>query len=549
MRFIWKGKVYQFLVLCFGLKTVSFLKGSKLNFTTGIFQAPFIFDRLGRSVGIHLKLKGIRLIIYLDDILVLSTSYEQCQIDAQIVVDTLVSLGFMIKAKKSVTTPSQKFFYLGYSWDTITMSCSLPPEKLDNIKFYCREVLKEQFFPVSLILTLNGTVLAARPAVPLARAMARGLQQLILTHYTSKTKAGLKKMISLTAYARENITWWLDLTQEECVLSLAAVPIWRSIRLATDASDLHWGAVLAGQAITDEWSVWEIQHTIAHKEWMAFEFTVRRNLAYLSGKLVTWHVDNQNARLAFINQGTVNDVWLCRKVVDLLLLLHEHQILVVPVYVRSVHHLHADFLSRRKVIPDWHLNPNLVQKLFLICGKPQIDLMATSQSAQLPLYYSPMLDENAMAVDSLVQNWDKFVLNFVFPPPVMVELVLNRIHQCKSSTTFLVVSQWTPRATWFPKALLLSSFPPLRFPVSHTTVVDLAQSSCLPSTPSGAAMKFVVWRLSGADGTRVEDCPLGLSPLFSRAGRKARKVCMDWATDTTPSSVEDIRWTRLSRIQ
>ena len=126
---------------------------------------------MGRSVGIHLKLKGIRLIIYLDDILVLSTSYEQCQIDAQIVVDTLVSLGFMIKAKKSVTTPSQKFFYLGYSWDTITMSCSLPPEKLDNIKFYCREVLKEQFFPVSLILTLNGTVLAARPAVPLARAM------------------------------------------------------------------------------------------------------------------------------------------------------------------------------------------------------------------------------------------------------------------------------------------------------------------------------------------------------------------------------------------
>ena len=115
----------------------------------------------------------------------------------------------MIKSEKSVTTPSQIFFYLGYLWDSVKMTCSLPPEKLDTIKYYCREVLKKQFFPVSLLLSLNGTVLSARPAVPLARAMARGLQQLILTHYTTRTKAGLKKMITLSAWAKENITWWL----------------------------------------------------------------------------------------------------------------------------------------------------------------------------------------------------------------------------------------------------------------------------------------------------------------------------------------------------
>ena len=434
------------------------------------------------------------MIIYLDDILVLSTTMEQCLIDAQIVVDTLASLGFMIKAKKSVTTPSQTFFYLGYLWDTVRMTCSLPPEKLDNIKFYCREIMKNQFFPLRLLLSLNGTVLSARPAVPLARAMARGLQRLILTHYKFRTKAELSKMICLTAWAKKNIAWWLNLTQEECVLSLSSAPIWKSIRLATDASDVTWGAVLAGKEVIDEWNRMEVRHTIAHKEWMAFEHMVRRNITFLSGKLVTWHVDNQNARLAYLNQGTVNDTWLCRKVVDLLLLLHEHQIHVVPVYVRSVHHLHADFLSRRKKIPDWHMDSQLVQKLFLLCGVPQIDLMATAQSAQLPLYYSPMLDEMALAVDSLVQDWDKFSLNFVFPPLVMVELTLNRIHQCQSSTKFLLITQWKPRATWFPKALLLSSSPPLRFPVSHRTVLDLSQSSCHPSTPSGKAMRFVAWK-------------------------------------------------------
>ena len=113
----------------------------------------------------YLKLKGIRIIIYLDDILILSNSFQQCLLDAQFVVDLLDSLGFMTKAKKSITTPAQSFFYLGYLWNTLDMTCTLPPEKLDNIKFYCREVLKNQTFPLQLLLVLNGVVLAARPAV------------------------------------------------------------------------------------------------------------------------------------------------------------------------------------------------------------------------------------------------------------------------------------------------------------------------------------------------------------------------------------------------
>lgn len=310
-----------------------------------------------------------------------------------------------------------------------------------------------------------------------------------------------------------------------------------------------WGSVLAGQEVSEDWSETEVQHTIAHKEWMAFEYTIRRNLAFLTGKLVSWHVDNQNARLAFINQGTVRDGWLCKRVVELLLLLYEHRITVVPVYVRSLHHLQADYLSRRKVIPDWHLDQVLAQKLFLMCGQPQLDLMASSQSSQLQMYYAATLDEEAMAVDSLVQDWDRFSLNYVFPPLVMVELVLNRIYQCSSSTAFLLVTQWKPRATWFPKALLLSTSLPLRLPVSHSTVVDLARSSCLPSMPSGRPMKFAVWRLTGADGTRVEDCPLGLSSLFSRAGHRARRVSMDWASDTSSSSVRSTSWTHLPQIQ
>ena len=304
-------------------------------------------------------------------------------LDAQFVVDLLVSLGFMIKAKKSITTPAQSFFYLGYLWSTLEMTCKLPPEKLENIMWYCQEVLKTKFFPLSLILSLNGVILSARPAVPIARAMARGIQEMILKNYTAEFKFNTKKVVSLTAWARENVVWWLDLSLEECVMSLKTAPIWKSIRLATDSSDLVWGSILSGLEMSDMWDMVDVKRSIAHKEWLAFDITVRSNLAYLRGRLVTWHVDNQNARLAFINQGSARDPWLCRRVVQLLLLLREYQILIVPVYVRSLHHLHADFLSRRKIIPDWHLQPALVARIFSQFGQPEIDLMATNKSTQL----------------------------------------------------------------------------------------------------------------------------------------------------------------------
>ena len=122
--------------------------------------------------------------------------------------------------------------------------------------------MKNQFFPLRLLLTVNGTVLSARPAASLARAMAWGLQRLIQTQYKSRINAELLKMICLSVWAKENIAWWLDLMPEECVLSLSSAPIWRSIRLATDASDITWGAVLAGLEVIDVWDRQEVVHTI-----------------------------------------------------------------------------------------------------------------------------------------------------------------------------------------------------------------------------------------------------------------------------------------------
>ena len=528
---MWNGRIYQFQVLCFGVK-----------------NAPFVFNRLGQSIQEYLSLRGIRMIIYIDDILVLATSFHQCLQHAQFVIDTLIKLGFHIKIEKCVFTPSQEFYFLGYLWNSRTLHCSLPEEKLQNIKTLCQEALTSPKVSVKLLQRLLGTTLSARPAVPLARARSRGIQQMVLKFYNG-TVVSAKRHVSLTKWAMEDIQWWWNLSIKTCSQSLRSIPVWETVRLASDAMDTAVGAVLEGRIMYRELDPIRASWRIAHKEWLAFEWMIRDNLEDLRNRVVSWHVDNTNVMHAWLNSGSIGDPWLCKEVINLQIILHAQNTLVVPRYIRSVQHLHADLISRNKVLLDWHLSRVVANKLFDMLGHPQIDLMATSRSHQVSHYYSALVDKGAAGVDAFTKDWNQFTLAYIFPPPVMMELVLNRIYQNSQNTKFLVISPWKPRAQWFPKALALSHQMPIRLPVSWNTVEDLAKSSCMPRTPSGAKIKFVAWQLTGKGGQRLEDCPLGLNKLFSRAGRQQLRQATAWDSDITLNIAEGISWTKLNRVQ
>ena len=78
--------------------------------------------------------KGIRLVIYLDDMAIISSSRELSSQEDGVVVQTLESLGFIINKEKSVLIPSQKIVFLGYVIDSVARTVSLPEEKLNKVK-------------------------------------------------------------------------------------------------------------------------------------------------------------------------------------------------------------------------------------------------------------------------------------------------------------------------------------------------------------------------------------------------------------------------------
>lgn len=80
---------------------------------------------------------GIRLIIYLDDILIMSESKELAQKHTNMVVSLLSSLGFVVNKEKSVFEPTQVLEFLGFQVSSVEMSLSLQGEKIRSIKKEC----------------------------------------------------------------------------------------------------------------------------------------------------------------------------------------------------------------------------------------------------------------------------------------------------------------------------------------------------------------------------------------------------------------------------
>ena len=86
LRFVWSGETYQFNCLLFGLSS-----------------APSVFTKTLKPVEALLREMGVRLIIYIDTILILAETKERTQEQAELSPSILTGmLGVHPAGKKSV---------------------------------------------------------------------------------------------------------------------------------------------------------------------------------------------------------------------------------------------------------------------------------------------------------------------------------------------------------------------------------------------------------------------------------------------------------------
>lgn len=160
LRFLWRDSLLEFACLPFGLAS-----------------APRVFTKLLKPVLSILRQRGIRLIVYLDDILLMAPSVEQVLQHAASTLNLLEGLGFTVNYLKSVLVPSQQMEFLGSLVNSLDLSLSLPRDKIRKIQSKCQDLLNTPVTTVRELSKFLGLLSSSIQAVFPAPLHYRYLQQ------------------------------------------------------------------------------------------------------------------------------------------------------------------------------------------------------------------------------------------------------------------------------------------------------------------------------------------------------------------------------------
>ena len=125
----------------------------------------------------------------------------------------------------------------------------------------------------------------------------------------------------------------------------------------------------------------------------------------------------------------------------------------------------ADWESRHQKDPsEWKLCPLIFSKICQILRKrPEIDLLASRLSNQLPSYYSWKPDPNSLGTDALQQNW--YHKESICIPSICLDSQSTEKSRGGEVPFLIIVTPTCQTQSWYPELLLLSVRNPIILPL------------------------------------------------------------------------------------
>ena len=236
LKFRWLDQLWQFTVLPFGLNS-----------------APYIFTKLMKPVIATLRRLGIRMVLYLDDMILMANSQEKAREHFQCAANLLTSLGFILNRDKSVTSPSQQIEFLGFNLDSKTMMISLPSQKLTSLVKSVRQLADGTQTPLREIAQVLGTMVAAHPAILPAPLYYRQLEW-TKTFYLNRGHS-YDDTVPISEDIQSDLRWWI---QEASSYNGRPLQITQwNLTIESDASKRGWGASCQGTNTGGPWTASE----------------------------------------------------------------------------------------------------------------------------------------------------------------------------------------------------------------------------------------------------------------------------------------------------
>ena len=191
LRFMSEGTVYQFKALCFGLST-----------------APQVFTRVFAAVSAWAHSRGIRLLRYLDDWLVLSSSEKKAKQSIRELLSLCHTLGIVINEKKSDLVPSQAAKYLGMTIDTSAGKVFPSLARVEKFLSVAERFCSMQAPPAQLWQVILGHLASLERLVPHGRLRMRSLQWHLKTQWSPESDPP-SVPVALQEEVRRNLSWWM----------------------------------------------------------------------------------------------------------------------------------------------------------------------------------------------------------------------------------------------------------------------------------------------------------------------------------------------------
>lgn len=456
----------------------------------GLKSSPWVFTRVVQTAIIHLRRLGVRIFFYLDDWLILAKSEALLRYHTDLVINLIESLGFLVNREKSHLTPTQRPVFLGAVLDTQLLLAYPAPHRVTAIIQLCSKVLKTPSSSAVTWQRLLGHLASILDLVPFALMFMR-LLQLHLASFFCQGRDLPSCQIPLSPSVIPHLLRWTSekfLTQGN---SFAPPP--PEIALYTDASLSGWGAHLDHHQASGIWSLppSSLPH-INILELKAVALALEAFCSQVQGQRVRVFTDNSTV-VAYVNhQGGVKSPSLCQETLRLWEWCIAHKVFLIATHIPGTTNLIADALSRGSPIPsEWQLDPRIFRRLCARHGTPEIDLFATKESAQLPVFCARHPTPEARATNAFSISWSNG-LGFAFPPTSLLPHVLSKI-QTDGARVLLIAPNW-PSRVWFSTLLSMLEDSPSSLPPSKNLLTQ-GKGQLWMKDPTW--LHLVCWPLNG----------------------------------------------------
>jgi Reverse transcriptase (RNA-dependent DNA polymerase) len=483
LAFRWHGEAYQYRAIPFGVS-----------------PAPRLFTKLLRPVVGALRKRGIRCVVYLDDLLFMGRTKTEAEEAARAAILLLHELGFLISWKKSILVGVQSMEFLGIIIDSVKMEFRLSTDKLEGLRQRATTLSLSAEptgrVPTRLLASVLGSFASCIMACEVTRLKTRALQRCL--NLTLALGQGYRGTATLTDPARTELCWWRDtLTAWNGRTLLPRTRASATELFVSDASDAGWGmSHLRGNDRTAQHNAqgfWTPEEHPLHnnpKELRGIAYGLKAWIQHLNLHDTTVHVRTDNTvALSYISKqgGRLPDLGAVAE--ELWAYCLDKGITLTADHIPGVLNTLADKWSRKEAGPS---ECRLTDQFFTLVerrrGPFTVDLFASRTNHRLPRYYSRYPDPGATATDAFSQDW-RGEQSYCFPPFPVIGQVLRKL-ELEGGVMTIIVPEWTTQP-WWPTLLGLRNPRIEMFVLPLSALDNPAKSDALP--PTGTVLS--VWTL------------------------------------------------------